>query len=161
MARPDRARRISLAFGAGSRKFSGEKAEVSWDRGTQYTSFAFGHQLHDAGILAFMGRTEIRTTTRSARASSARSDASCSSARASRPVRRRASRSSSGWKPGTTRDVGTRRSTTSRRWSTRVGGSTRLRSSVFNGPRKRATSHRIARRRERRAIFDRSAVRGA
>ena len=27
------------------------------DRGTQYTSFAFGHRLREAGILASMGRT--------------------------------------------------------------------------------------------------------
>jgi hypothetical protein len=70
----------------------------------------------------------MRTTTRSPRVSSDRSNANCSIARALPHARLRASRSSSGWKPGASFADDTPRSTISRRWNSRGRGSTRPRS---------------------------------
>ena len=100
------------------------------DRGSQYTSLAFGRRLRDAGMMASMGSRGTVSTTRWRRASSPRSIVNCSPGSASRPGTRRDWRSSTISKGSTTHIGGTRRSTTCHPQHTKGDGqsSTALRS---------------------------------
>jgi transposase InsO family protein len=83
------------------------------DRGSQYTSWSFGHRLRAAGLLGSMGRVGSALDNATMESSSAPCSVSCSTVSAGRrgPSWRR--RSSSGSRPGTTRTAATRPSATS------------------------------------------------
>ncbi len=83
------------------------------DQGTQYTSIAFGKRCSQAGVWPSMGSVVTAAITRCARASTRRSNASCSRSIVSRPSVKPRLWSSISSRDGTTRIAGIRRSATS------------------------------------------------
>ena len=72
------------------------------DRGSQYTSLAFGQRCQEAGVVQSMGSVEMCTTTRCARASSRRLSANSPTGGGCGPWPRRGEKSSASWRTLTT-----------------------------------------------------------
>jgi putative transposase len=89
------------------------------DQGSQYTSLAFGKRCEQAGVRPSMARWVIASITPCARASSPPSNASCSTAKVSKPRSRPAWRCSTSSRVCTTRIAAIPRSTISRRSTTK------------------------------------------
>jgi len=97
------------------------------DHGSQYTSFAFGRRCREAGIAPSIGGVGSAYDNAMAESFFASLESRSSTAITSVRAMRRASPCSITSRPGTTRGDVTRRSGTSRRWSSK-GGSLRSRS---------------------------------
>ena len=94
---------------------------VHSDRGSQYTSWAFGHRLRTAGLLGSMGRAASAVDNSMMESFFGTLQLSCSTAAAGRPGPSSPPRSSNGSRASITRVAVTPRSATSAPWSTKGG----------------------------------------